>query len=288
MNKSFFLLLLTLCSYSSFSQRLLTSWSQQNIDNYTKEMYDEAQKLTESELLTKNLNDKSWSAVFLTLNASINNYSKDSTYLKALAEQVANNTETKLEGTSRLIIWDRIITGDITFEGKGLVVDNDLFKVGGRANQILQNLTKKNFGFVTINSTSNELEELKSKWLKFLTNNAVEEYKPVEYKKSKIPEISSLTAVHALIISLQGNSKKDFITKSCLKKVYKLDEMPKEKGSSASYCNPDTYTFSYLGMLFGDKTYDETKDAKWWQNFWDTNHNKLAWNSESGIYEVKN
>lgn len=105
MNKSFLVLLLTLCSYSSFSQRLLTSWSQQNIENYTKEMYDEAQKLTTSQLLTKNLNDKSWSAVFLTLNASINNYSKDSMYLEALAEQVANNTETKLEGTSRLIIW---------------------------------------------------------------------------------------------------------------------------------------------------------------------------------------
>ncbi len=288
MNKSFFLLLLTLCSYNSFSQRLLTSWSQQNIENYTKEMYDEAQKLSTSELLTKNLNDKSWSAVFLTLNASINNYSKDSTYLKALAEQVANNTETKLEGTSRLIIWDRIITGDITFEGKGLVVDNDLFKVGGRANQILQNLTKKDFGFVTVNSTSKELEELKSKWLNFLSNKAVEEYKPVEYKNSKIPEISSLTAVQALIISLQDNSKKDIITKNCLKKVYKLDEMPKEKGSSASYCNPDTYTFSYLGMLFGDKTYDETKNAKWWLNFWDTNHNKLFWNNDSGNYEVRN
>jgi hypothetical protein len=123
--------------------------------------------------------------VFLTLNASINNYSKDSTYLKALAEQVANNTETKLEGTSRLIIWDRIISGDITFEGKGLVFDNDLFKVGGRANQILQNLTKKNFGFVTINSTSKELEEMKSKWLNFLSNKTVEEYKSVEYKNSR-------------------------------------------------------------------------------------------------------
>jgi hypothetical protein len=64
--------------------------------------------------------------------------------------------------------------------------------------------------------------------------------------------------------------------------------MPKEKGSSASYCNPDTYTFSYLGMLFGDKTFDETKDAKWWQKFWDTNHDKLVWNDESGIYKVKN
>jgi hypothetical protein len=288
MCKSIFLLLLTLTSYNSFPQRVLTSWSQQNIENYTKEMYDEAQELTTAELLTKNLTDNSWSEVFLTLNASINNYSKDSAYLKALAEQIANSSETKLHGTSRLIIWDRIASGDIIFEGKGLVVDNDLFKVGGRANQILQNLTNRNFGFVTISSTGKELEELKSKWLKHLAENTIEEYVPTEYKNSKIPEISSLSAVHALIVSLQDNSKKDLITKSCLKKVYKLDEMPKEKGSSASFCNPDTYTFSYLGMLFGHTVRDDTKDAKWWQNFWNENQDKLAWNSESGIYNVGN
>ncbi|MBX2969984.1 MAG: hypothetical protein KF803_11485 [Cyclobacteriaceae bacterium] len=287
MIKYFFLTLLTIFSYKSFSQKILTSWSQQNIENYTREMYDQAQKLTASELLNKNLNDKSWSAVFLTLNASINNYSKDSAYLKELTNQITDSNETKLEGTSRLIIWDRVINGDIIFEGKGLVIDNDLFKVGGRANQILQNLTNKNFGFVTIQSTKEELEELKNKWVNFLTNKSVDEYRPIEYKNSKIPEISSLTAVQALIVSLQDNPKKHQITKNCLKNVYNLDEMPKEKGSQASYCNPDTYTFSYLGMLFGDSKFDETKDAKWWQTFWDTNHNKLVWNSVSGIYEVK-
>jgi hypothetical protein len=288
MIRNFIFILLTISCYESLSQRLLTSWSQQNIENYTKEMYDEAQKLTTSELLTKNLNDKSWSAVFLTLNASVNNYSKDDTYLKGLANQVTNSTETKLVGTSRLIIWDRIITGEIIFEGKGLVIDNDLFKVGGRANQILQNLTNKNFGFVTIHSTSEELEQLKNKWLSFLSDKFVEEYKPIEFKNSKIPEITSLTAVHALVVSLQVNPKKQQITRNCLKSVYNLDEMPKEKGSQASYCNPDTYTFSYLGMLFGDKTIDETKDAKWWQKFWDANRDKLAWNSERGFYELKN
>jgi len=41
-------------------------------------------------------------------------------------------------------------------------------------------------------------------------------------------------------------------------------------------------------MLFGDKTIDETKDAKWWQKFWDANRDKLVWNSERGFYELKN
>ncbi len=250
-------------------------------------MYDQAQKLTSAELLSKNLNDKSWSAVFLTLNASANNYSKDSNYLKGLAYQITNDKQTLLEGTSRLIIWDRIISGDIIFEGKGLVMDNDLYKAAGRANQILQTLTKKTFEAVTIHSTEKELEELKNKWLDFLAGKPVEEYKPVEYKNAKIPEISSLAAVEALIISLQDNLKKQQITKGCLQRLYGLTEMPKERGSQASYCSPDTYTFSYLAMLFGDTKFDETKDAKWWQNFWETNHNKLAWNNDKGIYEVE-
>lgn len=282
------LVILLLISFNiCYSQRLLTSWSQQNIENYTKEMYDEAQKLSSSQLLEKNLKDQYWSEVFLTLNASVNNYTKDIDYQKSLAQQITNSSETKLKGTSRLIIWDRISSGDILFEGKGLVFEDDLFLVAGRANQILQSLTKKNFGFVTINSSKKELEDLKGKWLDYLNNKFVEEYKPIDLGNSKIPEISSLSAFKALIISVQPNSKKDQLTKICLKKIYKLDEMPKEKGSSAMYCNPDTYTYSYLAMLIDDEKFDETKNADWWMKFWNDNQNKLTWNSTKGYYEVK-
>jgi len=282
------LVILLLISFNiCYSQRLLTSWSQQNIENYTKEMYDEAQKLSSSQLLEKNLKDQYWSEVFLTLNASVNNYTKDIDYQKSLAQQITYTSETKLKGTSRLIIWDRISSGDILFEGKGLVFENDLFLVAGRANQILQSLTKKNFGFVTINSSKKELKDLKGKWLDYLNNKSVEEYKSIELDNSKIPEISSLSAFKALIISVQPNSKKDQLTKSCLKKIYKLDEMPKEKGSSAMYCNPDTYTYSYLAMLIDDEKFDETKNADWWMKFWNDNQNKLTWNSTKGYYEVK-
>ena len=287
MKKYIFLALITLICYNSYSQKLLTSWSQKDIENYTKEMYDAAQKLTTSELLLKNLRDKSWSAVFLTLNASVNNYSKDTTYLRELTYQITNKKETKLKGTSRLIIWDRIISGDIIFEGKGLIMDNDLFTVAGRANQILQNLTNKTFGNVNIHSTDKELETLKNKWLEYLSNKSIEEYKPIENKNAKISEISSLKAVHALIVSLQENSTKELITKNCLKKVYNLNEMPKEKGSSANYCNPDTYTYAYLSILFGNEKIDETKDAKWWMSFWKTNKDKLIWNNELGIFELR-
>lgn len=280
------LILITFCQ-NSFSQKMLTSWSQQNIENYTKEMYDEAQKLSTTELLSKNIEDNSWSSIFLTLNASVNNYKEDKDYLKELAKQITNTKETKLEGTSRLIIWDRIISGDIIFEGKGLVMSNDLYKIGGRANQILQTVTNKNFGYVNISTSKTELKTIQDNWFNFLSDKTNQEFKPTEYPNAKIEEISSLNAVQALIVSLQNNAKKDLITKNCLKNVYKLDEMPKEKGSSASYCNPDTYTYSYLGMLFGDKEFDETKDAKWYSDFWTNNRDKLTWNIELGIYEVQ-
>ena len=41
------------------SQKRLLSWSQSNIENYTKEMYDEAQKLSINQLLEKNKNVQS-------------------------------------------------------------------------------------------------------------------------------------------------------------------------------------------------------------------------------------
>lgn len=286
--KNILTLTLLLISFNySFAQKLLTSWSQQNIEHYTKEMYDEAQKLSSTELLEKNLEDEYWSEVFLTLNASVNHHSKDTNYLKSLTEQLTDKTETKLKGTSRLIIWDRISNGEITFEGKGLIIDNDLFTVAGRANQLLQNLTNKNFGYVTIHSSKEELEILKNKWKAYLDNKPVEAFQPKAFKNAKVPEISSLSAVRALIVSLQKNPIKEQITKKCLKNVYKLTEMPKDKKSSAIFCNPDNYTFAYLGMLFGDETIDESKDAKWWLSFWNKNNNSLHWNSKKGIFEVK-
>lgn len=287
MKKIISIAIILICYQSAISQQLLTSWSQQDIENYTKEMYDEAQKLSTSELLTKNLNVQYWSEIFLILNASVNNYSENTEYKKKLTTQLINKKETKLKGTSRLIIWDRIISGDIIFEGKGLVIENDLFTVAGRANQILQNLTKKNFGYVTVHSTKEELKALKSKWMDFLSNKEVKEFKPTEYENAKIPEISSLKAAHALILSLQENPIKNQITKNCLRTIYNLDELPKDKSSPANYCNPNTYTYAYLGMLFGDEKTDEKKNAKWWKNFWDMNHEKLVWNNQKGIYEIK-
>lgn len=264
---------------------MLLSWSQSNIEGLTEKKFNKAQSLTFNELLTKNAQDKSWCEVFLTINASINNYTENSDYIKGLINQLDDTTATKLTGTSRLIVWDRIISGDIIFEGKGLVIENDIYQLSGRANQILQNLTKKNFGYVNINSTKEDLQLLKAKWLKHIDNEKIPEYDKPTYENASIPEISSLKAFEALVVSLEPNKKKTAITKNCLKNIYGLDSMPEDKKSSARLCNPDSYTLGYLAMLIGVEKMSDEMDNKWWIKFWDENKSSLKWNTNKGHFE---
>jgi hypothetical protein len=287
MKKIGVLILLIYCLNGAYSQKILISWGQKDIEGWIKEKYDDAQTLTSEQSLERNVTAKNWSDFFAIMNASVNNYSSNQEYLNDLVEQITDMTETKLQGTSRLIIWERIISEDIIFEGKGIIIENDIYKVGGRANQLLQALTQKNFGNVSINSTEKDLLELRNKWLSFFADKPVEELKVQVFENAKIDNICSLNAFHALIVSLKENSRKEEITKNCLKNVYKLDKMPNDKSSPAVYCNPDTYTYGYLGMLIGDKKNDANKDAKWWQNFWNENKEKLVWNNKKGHYEIK-
>ena len=84
-----------------------------------------------------------------------------------------------------------------------------------------------------------------------------------------------------------SSQRSPVVLQKCLKNVYNLDELPKEKGSSASYCNPDTYTKAYLAMLFGDEKLDESKNAIWWLKFWNENYKNIVWSSEKGIYLIE-
>ena len=69
--------------------------------------------------------------------------------------------------------------------------------------------------------------------------------------------------------------------------MYQLDEMPADKSSSARFCNQDTYTFGYLGMLTGEKTFDESQGAEWWEKFWNDNKDHLIWDNEKGCFKPK-
>jgi hypothetical protein len=286
MPRQFLLIIALLVSFSAAADGILVSWSPSNLTGMTKEKFDDAKTWTTSDILTRNTAAASWPDTYLLLVAA-SQHKEDKNFIRDLIKQITDGTEVKLQLTSRLIIWERITKGDILFEGKGMQVDDDLFKVAGRANFILRNITKSNFGLVALTSSPGDLSDLQSRWMAYAEGKNPAPYQdPYETKDKGLSEIHSLHALEALVASLKPSPEKEALTKACLKKIYQLDEMPKEKGSSASYCDPDTYTFSYLAILTGDKKYDEKKNYEWWLKWWQDNKNKLTWNKEKAIFEV--
>jgi hypothetical protein len=276
-----------LTSFSAAADGILVSWSASNIMNMTETRFNEAKKWKANDVLAKNLSAVEWGDVYLLLVAGME-HKHDKKFTSALVRQLTDKTTVKLQSTSRLIIWERIISGDILFEGKGMQIDDDLFSVAGRANFLLRNITGNNFGFVSIRSTAEELTTLQTKWTDYAAGKTVAQYENPFYSSAEgAEEIRSLSALEALIISLKPSAEKEALTKNCLRKMYGLDELPKEKNSPAVYCSPDTYTFSYLAMLTGDKTYDEKKNYEWWSKWWAENKSKLSWNAEKAIFEIR-
>ena len=284
--KKVYLVILTTVFFSSllFADGILMSWGMSDIKGMTKEKWDAARTWSVTEILQNNINAESWADAYL---AVVGASQKKDSIIDKLVDQLDNASITKLKLTNRLIIWERILSDDIIFEGEGFQVNDDLFSVAGRANWILRNITKKNFGYIKPNSNGADLQALKNKWKQWREGRKIDEYvDPFESKEKGLDETHSLVAFEALIFSLKPSQKKDAITRDCLKRVYQLDEMPKEKGSSASYCNPDTYTFFFVSNLVGQKEIDESRDYAWWSKWWAENKQKLVWNKEKGIFDV--
>lgn len=278
-----FTILLVFFGSKAFADGRLLSWSPQDVQGVTEQSFNEARGIKPDKLAEKNLAVKSWADAFLLMiGATV--HKDDAAVRKAFAAQLTNGSKVSLERTSRLIVWERIISGEILFEGKGYQCDDDLFTVAGRANWILRNLTKKNFGFVTPASTTADLEQLQKKWNQYLGGEAVAEYQtPYESAEKGMSELRSPAAIEALIVSLNVNPAKAALTRDCLKKIYNLSEMPKDGGPPAM-CDPDTMTQRYLAIMTG---IEGTHDHAWWRNWWDTNKNNLGWDKEKARFFVK-
>lgn len=276
--------LIVLFPLSVWADGILLSWGMKDIKGMTKERFDVSKTWTVEEVLQKNLQVKTWADAYLV---AVGASAKKDIIVDQLIEQIANATTTKLELTNRLIIWERILTNDIFFEGKGYQVNDDLFSVAGRANWVLRTITQKTFGYVKPNMSIDEIQALQVKWKEWRKGLSVPEYiNPYETKEKGLSEIHSMIAFEALIYALKPSEVKDAITKDCLKRVYNLTEMPEDKKSSAMFCNPDNYTLMYLGQLINDKKADETKTYEWWRNWWEQNKNKLVWNAEKGFFQL--
>ena len=279
------LLSTTLCLAPNLAKGdgVLLSWSPGDVPGVTEASFNAAKSLAAEEIPKKNLTLSSWPEAFL-LMVSANQNKANQSLLKALALQLTNTTKADLKATNRLIIWERITTGEIQFEGKGYQVTDDLFTVSGRANWILRNLAKKNFGYVRPTASAEDLSKLQQIWQRWLNGESVENVAETYVTQQKgLEEIRSREALEALITSLKPTAAKEKVTVDCLKRIYKVDKLPDDPNSPATMCDPDKYTHRYLATISEVK---DKHDYAWWNGWWAKNNSNLKWNSEKGLFEI--
>lgn len=282
----FTLLATTLCLAFDLAKGdgILVTWSPRDVLGINEESFNAAKSFPVDEIPKKNLTLSSWPEAFL-LMVSSNQHKANQALLKALALQLTNNTKVDLKATNRLVIWERITSGDIQFEGKGYQVTDDLFTVSGRANWILRNLTKKKFGYVRPSTSAEDLLKLQQMWLRSLSGETVENIEE-QYATSQkgLEEIRSREALEALIASLKPTAEKEKLTMDCLKQLYKLDKLPDDPNAPGAICSPDKYTHNYLSVISEVK---DMHDYAWWKSWWAKNNANLKWNPEKGEFQVK-
>ena len=88
------------------------------------------------------------------------------TGIQELIKRITNTKEVGLEGSVNLVINYRVENGDMLLE-PGKVIDDDLFRVYGRANYLLKEITGEDFGSADMYATDKELIKLQSKWIKW-------------------------------------------------------------------------------------------------------------------------
>lgn len=86
--------------------------------------------------------------------------------IQELIKRITNTKEVGLEGSVNLVINYRVENGDMLLE-PGKVIDDDLFRVYGRANYLLKEITGEDFGSADMNATDKELIKLQRKWIKW-------------------------------------------------------------------------------------------------------------------------
>src|SRR2546425_12211792 len=167
-------LISSLLSQIVYGDRILLSWSTRDVPGVTEQSFNAAKQFSVDEIQKKNLEATSWADVYLLMVAA-SQHKDDKSLLQVLVSQISNKTKVNLKSTNRLIIWERITTGEIQFEGKGYQASDDLFTVAGRANWMLRNLTKENFGYVKPNTSEEELSKLQQRWARSLGGERSEE-----------------------------------------------------------------------------------------------------------------
>jgi hypothetical protein len=273
-----------LFSTTALADGVLVSWSGRDVAGATSESFDAAKAKTVAAVLEGNRSVKSWpEAYYLAIGA--NAHRADKTLMAGLIEQLGDTTEQKLTHTSRLIVWERIASGDILFEGKGLQISDDVFTVAGRANWLLRTITERNFGYVTPRTSKADVRQIQARWRQWLAGEEVADFRsPYGTTVTGLEELRNPQALEALIGSLRPSERKQAATAACLRTGYNLETVPAETSHPAHLCDPDTYTHNYLAKL---TDIQDKHDTAWWDRWWSENASKLEWQSETGTFRVK-
>jgi hypothetical protein len=86
--------------------------------------------------------------------------------IQELIKRITNKKEVGLVGSVNLVINYRVENGDMLLE-TGKVIDDDLFRVYGRANYLLKEISGEDFGNADMYATDKELIKLQRKWIKW-------------------------------------------------------------------------------------------------------------------------
>jgi len=280
------LLTLSLLLVNTFNARahgdgILISWAPNYLEGASQASFDQAKGLSVEAILAKNVAAKSWPDAYHVLLGA-NEHKTDKAFLAKLIEQLSDTSERKLTDTTRLIIWERITSGDILFEGKGMQVSDDLFSVAGRANWILRTITGHTFGFVRPHMPAGEIKVIQDRWRTWLAGEKIADLpEPYPTEQKGLEEIHSREALEALIVSLKPSDRKNRLTKECLAALYQLDELPSDPANPARLCSPDTYTRRYLSLL---TEVAGEHDAAWWSMWWSAQNRNLKWDPKSAKF----
>jgi hypothetical protein len=90
-----------------------------------------------------------------------------------MPELISNLTDTTYVGltdANDVTIWCRIKTGQLVQNSANYQIDDDIFKVCGRANWILKRLTKNEFGIIRCDTKYEDIKVIQLMWMKWLNS----------------------------------------------------------------------------------------------------------------------
>ncbi len=89
-------------------------------------------------------------------------------FLPELIKALTDTTYVGLTNAFDVTIWCRVKTGQLKENTYNYQIDDDVFKVCGRANWILKRLTKKEFGNIRCDTKQESIQLIQDKWIKWL------------------------------------------------------------------------------------------------------------------------